>query len=96
MEDQLAARGRCIDALGEAAERDASCLNGLDGVDQVPEAAAQPVQPPDDDGVTGRSWSKSVSSWGRCSSLPEALSVKIRGMWILDMGSGTARRPATG
>jgi hypothetical protein len=41
-----------VSMLSEAAERHTPALECLDGVDQVAQAAAQPVEPPDDDGVT--------------------------------------------
>ena len=51
VEDQLAAAGRRVDALLEAPEADLPFLELPDGLDEVPDAAAQAVELPDDEGV---------------------------------------------
>jgi hypothetical protein len=53
MEDELAARGGRFDRLLQAAEPDPALGQAGDGVDQVPQRAAEPVQFPDDQGVAG-------------------------------------------
>ena len=53
MEDQPAAAGGRVDRLGEGPEPDLAGLQLVDGLDQVLEAPAQPVEPPDDEGVAG-------------------------------------------
>jgi hypothetical protein len=53
VEDELAPGGGGVDRLLEAPEPDASVGQVGDGVDQVPQGAAQPIQPPDDQSVTG-------------------------------------------
>ena len=53
MEDELATGGGGIDRLLEAAEPDPTLGQAGDGVDQVPEGAAEAVELPDDQGVTG-------------------------------------------
>jgi hypothetical protein len=52
-QDELAAGGGGVDRLLQAAEPDAAVGRAGDGVDQVPKGAAQAVQFPDDQGVTG-------------------------------------------
>ena len=52
-EHELAARGGGVDRLLEAAEPDAAVGQAGDGVDQVPEGAAEAVEFPDDQGVAG-------------------------------------------
>src|SRR5512142_710882 len=51
VEDQLAAAGGGIDLLLQRLEADPPLLKQGDGVDEVAQRAAQPVQPPDDEGV---------------------------------------------
>jgi len=51
VEDELPAGARGVDRLGEEAESDLSLLEELNEVDEVAEAAAQPIELPDDDGV---------------------------------------------
>jgi hypothetical protein len=53
VEHQLAARGGGVDRLLEAAEPDPAVGQLGDGVDQVAQGAAEAVQFPDDQGVTG-------------------------------------------
>ena len=53
VEDELAARGGGVDRLLEAAEPDPAVGQAGDGVDQVPQGAAEPVQLPDHEGVAG-------------------------------------------
>ena len=53
MEDELAARGGRVDRLLQAPEPDPALSQPGDGVDQVPQGAAEPVQFPDDQGVAG-------------------------------------------
>ena len=51
VEDQLAARRRGVDMLLQAFEADAARVEGVDGIDQVREGAAEPVELPDDESV---------------------------------------------
>jgi hypothetical protein len=51
VEDELAAGGGGVDRLLEAAEPDAAVSQPGDGVDEMPEGAAEPVEFPDDQGV---------------------------------------------
>src|SRR4051794_7141578 len=51
MKDQLAAAGRGVDLFLQGPEANAPFLQLLDGLDEVLEGAAQPVQPPDNQGV---------------------------------------------
>lgn len=51
MEDELAAGGGGIDLLGETFEANSPPLQLGDGLDQVLERAAQPIESPDDQGV---------------------------------------------
>jgi hypothetical protein len=53
VEDELAAGGGGVDRLLEAAEADAALGEAGDGVNQVPQGAAEPVELPDDQGVAG-------------------------------------------
>ena len=52
VEDQLAARGRGVGMLLQAFEADAARIERVHGFDQVLERAAEPVELPDDEGVT--------------------------------------------
>src|SRR5208337_854721 len=52
VEDQLPAAGGRVDALLEASEADLPFLEMSHGLDEVPDAAAQAVELPDDEGVT--------------------------------------------
>jgi hypothetical protein len=78
VEDELAAGGGGVDGLLEAAEPDAAVGQAGDGVDQVPQGAAEPVQLPDDQVSPGRSWSRSCSRVGRPVRAPLAVSVNTR------------------
>jgi hypothetical protein len=51
VEDELAAGGGGVDCLLQAAEPDAAVGQAGDGVDQVAQGAAEPVEFPDDQGV---------------------------------------------
>jgi hypothetical protein len=51
VEDELAAAGRRVDALPEAAEPDTPVAEGSEGLDQVAERPAEAVELPDDDRV---------------------------------------------
>jgi hypothetical protein len=53
VEHELAAWGSDVDHLLQAAELDTAVGQPGDGVDQVPEGAAEAVEFPDDQGVTG-------------------------------------------
>ena len=52
-EDELAARGGGVDRLLKAAEPDPALGQAGDGVDQVPQGAAEAVEFPDDQGIAG-------------------------------------------
>jgi hypothetical protein len=51
---QLAVRGRRVDRFAQRPERDVSLLELGDDVDEMPEAAAETIQPPDDQAVPAR------------------------------------------
>jgi hypothetical protein len=53
MEHELAARGGGVDRLLEAPEPDPTVGKAGDGVDQVPQRPARPIQLPDNQGVAG-------------------------------------------
>src|SRR5215213_8385897 len=53
MEDELAARSGGVDRLLEAPEPNPTLGQPGDGVDEMPEGAAEAVEFPDDQGVTG-------------------------------------------
>jgi hypothetical protein len=53
VEDELAAGGTGVDRFLKAAEPDAAVGQAGDGVDEVPERPAQPVELPDDQSVAG-------------------------------------------
>src|SRR5215213_5618037 len=53
MEDELAARSGGVDRLLEAPEPNPTLGHAGDGVDEMPEGAAEAVQLPHDQGVTG-------------------------------------------
>jgi hypothetical protein len=68
--------GGGVDGLQEAAEPDAAVGQAGDGVDQVSEGAAEAVEFPDDQGIAGRSWSRSWPLAGRSLWAPLAASVE--------------------
>jgi hypothetical protein len=79
MEDELAAGGGGVDCLLEAAEPDAALGQTSDGVDQMAQRSAEPVQFPDDQGVAGpRSGSRTCLRTGRSLRAPLAVSVNTR------------------
>jgi hypothetical protein len=78
MEDQFVARCGGVDCLLEAAEPDPMLSKASDRVDQVAQGAAEAVELPDDQGVAGRSWSRSCSRMGRSARAPLAVSVNTR------------------
>jgi hypothetical protein len=53
VKDELAAGGGGVDRFLEAAEPDAAFGQAGDGVEEMPEGAAEAVQFPDDQGVAG-------------------------------------------
>jgi hypothetical protein len=53
VEDELAAGGGGVDRLLQTAEPDATVGESGDGVDQMPEGAAEAVEFPDDQGIAG-------------------------------------------
>ena len=55
VEDQPIAGGRGVDRLGERAQADLAPLELLDGLDQLPDRAGEPVELPDDQRVPSRS-----------------------------------------
>jgi hypothetical protein len=53
MEDQVPARGGRVDLLLQAAKADAAVFEPADGVDQVPQAAPEPIELPHHQRVDG-------------------------------------------
>jgi hypothetical protein len=78
VEDELAAGGGGVDCLLEAAEPDAALGQAGDGVDQMPQGAAEAVEFQTTRVSPGRSWSKSCSRVGRSARAPLAVSVNTR------------------
>jgi hypothetical protein len=79
VEHELAAGGGGgVDRLLEAAEADPALSQAGDGIDQVPQGAAEPVQFPDDRVSPGRSWSRTWIRVGRSLRAPLAVSVNTR------------------
>ena len=78
MKDELAAGGGGVDCLLEAAEPDAAVGQAGDGVDQVPQGAAEPIEFQTTRVSPGRSWSRSCSRAGRSVRVPLAVSVTTR------------------
>jgi hypothetical protein len=56
---------------------DTSLGEALDQLAQVIQIAGQPIHAVDDDGIAFAGESERASSWGRLTSLPDALSVKV-------------------
>jgi hypothetical protein len=78
MEHKLAARRGGVDRLLQAADPDAPLSEASDGIDQVPERAAEAVELPDDQGVTGPELVKDLFEGGRSARAPLAVSVNTR------------------
>ena len=78
VEDELAARGGGVDRLLEAAEPDAAVGQAGDGVDQVPQGAAEAVEFPDDQGVARAELVQELLEGGRSVRAPLAVSVNTR------------------
>jgi hypothetical protein len=76
VEDELAAGGGGVDRLLEAPESDPAVGESGDGVDQVAQGAAEPVELRDDQGVTGAQLILDLLKDGRSERLPLAVSVK--------------------
>ena len=78
MEDELAARRGGVDRLLEAPEPDAVLSQAGDGVNQMAEGAAEPVEFPDDRGVAGAQLVKDLLQGGAAVRAPLAVSVNTR------------------
>jgi hypothetical protein len=52
MKDELPPASRRIDCLSDAPEADTTRVQGGDGLNEVLEGAAKPIQTPDDEGVS--------------------------------------------
>jgi hypothetical protein len=78
VEDQLAAGGGGVDLLLEAPEPDAALSQAGDGVDQMPEGAAEAVEFQTTRVSPGRSWSRSWARVGRSGRAPLAVSTNTR------------------
>ena len=78
VEDQLAAGGGGVDLLLQAAEPDPVVGQAGDGVDQVAQGAAEPVQLPDDQGVAGAELVQGLLEGGRSADAPLAASTNTR------------------
>jgi hypothetical protein len=63
-EDEFAAGGSGLGGLLEAAEADAAVGQAGDGVDQMPQGAAEALQSPDDQGVAGAELVKKLAVGG--------------------------------
>ena len=78
VEDELAAGGGGVDRLLEAAEPDPALGQPGDGVDEVAQRAAQPVEFPDDQGVAGAELVQDLLEAGRSVRAPLAVSTNTR------------------
>ena len=78
VEDELATRGGGVDRLLQTPEPDAPLGQAGDGIDQMAQGAAEPVQFPDDQGVTGTQLVQDVVRVGRSVRPPLAVSVNTR------------------
>jgi hypothetical protein len=78
VEDELAARRDGVDRLLQAPESNAAVGESGDGVDQMPQGAAEAVEFQTTRVSPGRSWSKSCSRVGRSARAPLAVSVNTR------------------
>jgi hypothetical protein len=79
VKDELAARRGGVDRLLQTAEPDLALGQAGDGVDQVPQGAAEAVEFPNDQGVAGAQLVQQLlSRTGRSARAPLAVSVKIR------------------
>jgi hypothetical protein len=78
VEDELAAGGGGVDGLLEASEADSALRQAGDGVDQVPERAAEAVEFQTTRVSPGRSWSRTCSRTKRLVRAPLAVSAKTR------------------
>jgi len=77
VEDELATRSGGVDCLLQAAEPDATIGQAGDGVDQVAQGAAEAIQLPDDQGVTGTQLVQDLLE-DRAARAPLAVSVNTR------------------
>ena len=84
MEDELATAGGGVDLLLQRAEANAPVLESPDGVDQMRQRAAQPVQPPDHQGVA---CSKVGERLGEAGAFRHGARHRI-GVELLAAGSG--------
>jgi hypothetical protein len=78
VEDELATGGGGVDRLLEAAEPDAAVSQAGDGVDQMSEGAAEPVEFPDDQGVARPQLVQDLLEGGPSARVPLAVSVNTR------------------
>jgi hypothetical protein len=61
MKDQFSSAGCGIDVLGQALKAYPPFVKGSDGVDEVSQRPAQPIQPPDNEGVALSEVAESLS-----------------------------------
>ena len=74
-EQELAGRRRGVDqVLVEGLQLDVACVQKIDGLDQMQQRAAEPIELPDDDDIALRALSRSRISSGRSVFAPEAFS----------------------
>jgi hypothetical protein len=67
-----------VDRLLQAAEPDPTLGQAGDGVDQMPQRPAEPIQLPHDQGVAGAQLVQQLLEGGRSGRAPLAVSVKTR------------------
>jgi hypothetical protein len=77
MEDEFAAGGG-LGRLLEVTKRDAALGQAGDGVDQMPQGAAEAVELPDDQGVAGTELVQELAVGGQSLRAPLAVSVNTR------------------
>ena len=64
MENEFASRGGGIDVLGQATEPDPLSFKRVDRVDQMTQRPAKPIDPPDNNSVTGANLIKQTVKFG--------------------------------
>ena len=78
VEDELTARARGVDVLGQGTEADTLIAESADGGDQVGKRAAEPVELPDDKHIAFARDRQRLGKSGRSALAPDAFSSKMR------------------